>query len=285
MADRGSTPTREPADAQPKDADGAGSVGAGSGDAPGADNVSLSDIAAEDDIGMAFAAAVGAPQAPMSGADQAEADRAEAVVALAALEAASDDGDGEGARGERGSSSVPVDRLAAAEAATVPDAFPRHGPIDVDDDPAPTALTVADASADAGDATRGATQADGTLEAKVDGGTTAEADAEADGPVLVPSPATGSDADEVSRDRVPTTPTDPSEDSLADSAPATEDPASVRARLRSRCGWGGSLSDFGILGGVGIESFFRIVLSCIRVFIVCTILAAPLLINNWIRVR
>ena len=60
--------------------------------------------------------------------------------------------------------------------------------------------------------------------------------------------------------------------------------AEARQRLRSKCGFGGTVDDIGVLGGVGVESFFRILKSCVRVFMVCTIFAVPLLIVNWTRV-
>ena len=57
----------------------------------------------------------------------------------------------------------------------------------------------------------------------------------------------------------------------------------ARKRLGLCCG--GRMSDFGDIGGMGLEVFFRTLRSSIVLMLVASVLNLPLLINNWVQVR
>lgn len=61
--------------------------------------------------------------------------------------------------------------------------------------------------------------------------------------------------------------------------------ARVRKRVRGKCGCGGSITDLGELGGMGVEGYFRILVSAVQTLVLCTLVSLPLLIVNWARVR
>lgn len=76
-------------------------------------------------------------------------------------------------------------------------------------------------------------------------------------------------------------------DDIANVAPAavnSAEKAAARARLKKFMLCGGGVEDIGKLGGMELESFFRITHASIKLFIVCSVLGIPLLAVNWSRV-